>query len=102
MDITMRKDIQVLFDEETEKSLIGAFLINPENLIMSTLRSEDFSNKNLGELYKVCLLYTSDAADDLLCVDLGGRRIIKKTNTPQTTAYRQRRNTHTNYQHPTP
>src|SRR5680860_671324 len=24
----------------------------------------------------VCLLYTSDAADDLLCVDLGGRRII--------------------------
>ena len=32
---------------------------------------------NSGE-YKVCLLYTSDAADDLLCVDLGGRRIIKK------------------------
>ena len=27
---------------------------------------------------KGCLLYTSDAADDLLCVDLGGRRIIKK------------------------
>ena len=25
-----------------------------------------------------CLLYTSDAADDLLCVDLGGRRNIKK------------------------
>src|SRR5659263_269911 len=29
---------------------------------------------------KICLLYTSDAADDLLCVDLGGRRIIKKKN----------------------
>src|SRR5450756_2039295 len=29
-------------------------------------------------LYHLCLLYTSDAADDLLCVDLGGRRIIKK------------------------
>ena len=28
--------------------------------------------------YMICLLYTSDAADDLLCVDLGGRRIIKK------------------------
>ena len=28
-----------------------------------------------------CLLYTSDAADELLCVDLGGRRIIKKKNT---------------------
>ena len=26
----------------------------------------------------ICLLYTSDAADDLLCVDFGGRRIIKK------------------------
>src|SRR5450756_1681697 len=32
-----------------------------------------------GEVFGiVCLLYTSDAADDLLCVDLGGRRIIKK------------------------
>src|SRR5680860_78286 len=29
-------------------------------------------------LWPLCLLYTSDAADDLLCVDLGGRRIIKK------------------------
>ena len=25
----------------------------------------------------ICLLYTSDAADDMQCVDLGGRRIIK-------------------------
>src|SRR5450756_1855447 len=32
----------------------------------------------LPNMYKICLLYTSDAADDLLCVDLGGRRIIKK------------------------
>ncbi|GAB5794515.1 hypothetical protein JMUB7518_27940 [Staphylococcus aureus] len=28
--------------------------------------------------YKGCLLYTSDAADELDGVDLGGRRIIKK------------------------
>ena len=27
---------------------------------------------------ETCLLYTSDAADDMQCVDLGGRRIIKK------------------------
>ncbi|GAB5857325.1 hypothetical protein JMUB7535_26890 [Staphylococcus aureus] len=27
---------------------------------------------------RACLLYTSDAADDLTRVDLGGRRIIKK------------------------
>src|SRR5450756_3231700 len=29
-------------------------------------------------MFRTCLLYTSDADDDLLCVDLGGRRIIKK------------------------
>ncbi|GAB5780521.1 hypothetical protein JMUB7523_26500 [Staphylococcus aureus] len=29
-------------------------------------------------LLSICLLYTSDAADDLTRVDLGGRRIIKK------------------------
>ena len=28
--------------------------------------------------FGICLLYTSDAADDMQCVDLGGRRIIKK------------------------
>ena len=28
----------------------------------------------------VCLLYTSDAADDRLCVALGGGRILKKKN----------------------
>ena len=29
--------------------------------------------------FKDCLLYTSDAADERSSVDLGGRRIIKKT-----------------------
>ena len=29
----------------------------------------------------LCLLYTSDAADERSSVDLGGRRIIKKKNT---------------------
>ena len=32
---------------------------------------------------KTCLLYTTDAADDLLCVDPGGRRIIKKKKNTQ-------------------
>src|SRR5665811_2586165 len=31
-----------------------------------------------GHWARVCLLYTSDAADDLTRVDLGGRRIIQK------------------------
>ena len=30
--------------------------------------------------FLICLLYTSDAADDLLCVALGGRRILKTKN----------------------
>ena len=31
-------------------------------------------------VYGICLLYTSDAADERSSVDLGGRRIIKKKN----------------------
>ena len=34
-----------------------------------------------------CLLYTSDAADEVDRVDLGGRRIIKKIFLKQKTAY---------------
>eukprot|EP00825_Cyclidium_porcatum_P026011 TRINITY_DN28108_c0_g1_i2.p1 TRINITY_DN28108_c0_g1~~TRINITY_DN28108_c0_g1_i2.p1 ORF type:complete len:138 (+),score=3.13 TRINITY_DN28108_c0_g1_i2:75-488(+) len=33
--------------------------------------------------HRTCLLYTSDAADDMQCVDLGGRRINKKKKTKQ-------------------
>eukprot|EP01017_Pseudomicrothorax_dubius_P042648 TRINITY_DN6998_c0_g1_i1.p1 TRINITY_DN6998_c0_g1~~TRINITY_DN6998_c0_g1_i1.p1 ORF type:complete len:111 (+),score=13.99 TRINITY_DN6998_c0_g1_i1:115-447(+) len=43
-------------------------------------RQGEDQSQNIG-IYppiNTCLLYTSDAADDLLCVDLGGRRIIKK------------------------
>ena len=39
--------------------------------------------KQGSDHYKTCLLYTSDAADDLHCVDLVGRRLIKKQNTMQ-------------------
>ena len=34
--------------------------------------------EHAGLLNDVCLLYTSDAADERSSVDLGGRRIIKK------------------------
>ena len=43
-----------------------------------------YSYENVSATFTLrdaCLLYTSDAADDLLCVDLGGRRIIKKKTT---------------------
>src|SRR5450756_1743843 len=38
----------------------------------------NYPTEYMAALLTSCLLYTSDAADDLLCVDLGGRRIIKK------------------------
>ncbi len=53
----------------------------------SDVRSEDaeFYDGDHGlkadsytQVASCCLLYTSDAADDMQCVDLGGRRIIKK------------------------
>ena len=48
-----------------------------------SVRKNDTAARLAGDEFAVvlpgtCLLYTSDAADDLPCVDLGGRRIIKK------------------------
>ena len=49
----------------------------------------DAEGRMLGEdqadaLMKICLLYTSDAADERSSVDLGGRRIIKKNKSRYT------------------
>ena len=46
--------------------------------------SYDNFHKNGDRIYQVCLLYTSDAADERSSVDLGGRRIIKKTKNKNT------------------
>mgnify|MGYP006970125895 CR=1 FL=1 len=48
-----------------------------------------------------CLLYTSDAADDRLCVDLGGGRVTQKTNTniKQQHSLSQQKYKHTNTTH---
>ena len=62
-------------------------LVNVLSLFGSVLPLEEGGALHLNKLEsplpkdalcKVCLLYTSDAADDMQCVDLGGRRIIKK------------------------
>ena len=45
---------------------------------IAVLKGDQVEFTSIG--FKPCLLYTSDAADDLLCVDLGGRRIIQKKN----------------------
>ena len=42
-------------------------------------RVEGSTDRSVNNKFKyVCLLYTSDAADERSSVDLGGRRIIKK------------------------
>ncbi len=43
---------------------------------LRTVGIEKFSDKHCKT--GTCLLYTSDAADDLLCVDLGVRRLLNK------------------------
>ena len=62
------------------------FLLKKGYSIISNISGEykngvsNFEVKIGNHIYN-CLLYTSDAADDMQCVDLGGRRIIKKKQT---------------------
>ena len=51
---------------------IGRIIVHPSNPDVVWVAA-------LGALWGTCLLYTSDAADERSSVDLGGRRIIKKT-----------------------
>src|SRR5450756_1285660 len=46
------------------------------SIVLGAVFTAEFAVEGAA-LCNPCLLYTSDAADDLLCVDLGGRRIIK-------------------------
>ena len=61
------------------RNTVAATLQRAANCGLQWPLPEEMSDKQLSErLFPTCLLYTSDAADDLSCVDLGGRRIIKK------------------------
>ena len=64
----------------------GAQVALPDNSIVfpsPQARQEKLLRNAPAELGLIarCLLYTSDAADELLCVDLGGRRTLKKKKT---------------------
>ena len=49
--------------------------------IQELIKNEPLRRRNSPEYnHLLCLLYTSDAADERSSVDLGGRRIIKKKN----------------------
>ncbi|GAB5802254.1 hypothetical protein JMUB7527_28610 [Staphylococcus aureus] len=58
---------------------ICACLVGSEMCIRDRMASDNSVLNVADTRYNPCLLYTSDAADDMQCVDLGGRRIIKKT-----------------------
>ena len=49
---------------EAEQAVLGSVFLDAETII--------------DAMEYICLLYTSDAADEEDSVDLGGRRIIKK------------------------
>ena len=67
------KDGDLLFEVATDKATVEHQALDG-GFLRKILVQED------GEalVNQACLLYTSDAADDSLRVDLGGRRIIKK------------------------
>ena len=67
-------DIEGLGDEKIEMFFDDGLITEPAEI--STLEERDRAS--------ACLLYTSDAADAILCVDLGGSRIIKKKNNTHT------------------
>ena len=67
-----------VFNSDTDMALAS----NEENYIAPASARRMAQDLALLPVWYVqpgsCLLYTSDAADDMQCVDLGGRRIIKK------------------------
>ena len=77
-------------DEEIRKESEDVFIIDktfyeadnifwvPEDVRFEALLAKAANADFPQKLDKACLLYTSDAADERLSVDLGGRRIIKK------------------------
>ena len=76
--------IEPALSAENAKAIIA--LVNQGKAKLKKEYNEEiYKNLNQVEPIYLCLLYTSDAADDLLCVDLGGRRIFKKKNTTKKT-----------------
>src|SRR5665811_1984485 len=76
-------DMEIFIFPELFYPLVIAGIMSPvlwrwrEDLWFKDIRKKNFISKsNRIKQYIICLLYTSDAADDLTRVDLGGRRII--------------------------
>ena len=65
-------------DKEKEALEAGADLVGNDEIIEKIKGGWLEFDRVIATPDMICLLYTSDAADDLLCVDLGGRRLFKK------------------------
>ena len=73
-----RLALKFLEQEFSKKSLEMKTTIFLDEIMPQMRGVEIMESLENMEMIKNCLLYTSDAADDMQCVDLGGRRIIKK------------------------
>src|SRR5450756_1039332 len=63
-------------DSQRHRFVQGPIEIEQRGECMAEVKYQANAKKQEQISHPRCLLYTSDAADDLLCVDLGGRRII--------------------------
>src|SRR5680860_1904277 len=75
------KKIAYFFSDFVSDDIFGYFIGNILAIVgfddrfdrSKNILFKKFFYFHMDTLSKGCLLYTSDAADDLLCVDLGGR-----------------------------
>eukprot|EP00825_Cyclidium_porcatum_P000403 TRINITY_DN10096_c0_g1_i2.p1 TRINITY_DN10096_c0_g1~~TRINITY_DN10096_c0_g1_i2.p1 ORF type:complete len:204 (-),score=62.94 TRINITY_DN10096_c0_g1_i2:39-650(-) len=91
------QNLQFQFQEQQQQNqLLAQQKCNQQSVAQSVSNQIDLNqlnSENINQnqnLKNICLLYTSDAADDMQCVDLGGRRIIKKKKKKKT--HKQRNN----------
>ena len=91
----------VLWGMMRNRKRIGIYLNGNDVVKVKSLENSISGNTQIPYIIvdareTICLLYTSDAADERSSVDLGGRRIIKKKRTvitPCTMISKQNNNT---------
>ena len=69
----LKGQIKISGSKNASLPILAATLLASDKIFLNNLPNV----KDIETMINFCLLYTSDAADDMQCVDLGGRRIIK-------------------------